>query len=93
MVVKRKIKQQRLKVVKPSQSIAIVGLLINVLVLPGLGSLIGGKTTPGILQLIFFIISIILDVTIIGLIIGIPLGIAMWIWGLVTGIGLIKEAE
>lgn len=74
---------------KPSQGIAIAALLLNILVLPGLGSLIGGRTTAGIIQLVLFIIAIPLSF----ILIGIPLIIAMWIWALVTGIQLIKEAE
>lgn len=78
---------------KISHGVAIVGLILNILILPGLGSLIGGKTVPGVLQLVLFIFSLILDITIIGLIFGIPLGIAMWGWGLGTGVQMIKEAE
>jgi TM2 domain-containing membrane protein YozV len=74
---------------KPSQGIAIAALLLNILVLPGLGSLIGGRTTEGIIQLILFIIGIPLCF----ILIGIPLISAMWIWALVTGIQIIKEAE
>ena len=74
---------------KPSQGIAIAALLLNILVLPGLGSLIGGRTTEGIIQLVLFIIAIPLSF----ILIGIPLLIAMWIWALVTGIQIIKEAE
>ncbi|MCD6464633.1 hypothetical protein J7L02_03885 [Candidatus Woesearchaeota archaeon] len=68
---------------------AIAALLLNILVLPGLGSLIGGRTTEGVIQLVLFIIGIPLCLVLIG----IPLVIAMWIWALVTGIQIIKEAE
>ena len=78
---------------KISEALAIVSLLLNILILPGLGSIIGGRTNPGVLQLSLFIFSIILDITIIGLIIGIPLGLAMWIWGIVTGVDLIRESN
>ena len=83
-------KKQKQKI---SLGTAIAGLLLNVILLPGLGSLIGRKTQPGILQLIFFLLSIILDFTIIGLIIGIPLGIGMWIWGIVSGVEMVQEAS
>ena len=75
---------------KPSQGIAILSLILNILILPGLGSLIGGKITAGILQLIFSLIGLVLTLTLIGAVIGIPLMIAMWIWALITGIQLIK---
>lgn len=78
---------------KISRGIAIVGLILNILILPGLGSLIGGRIGLGIIQLIFSLIGFALSLTIIGIVIGIPLIVAMWIWALVTGIQLIKEAE
>jgi len=74
---------------KPSLGTAIAGLLVNILILPGLGSIIGGKTKSGVIQLILFIVGIPLSF----LLIGIPLVIAMWIWGIVTGVELIQEAK
>jgi len=78
---------------KPSQGIAIAALLLNILIIPGLGTLVGGRTGSGVTQLVLSIVSWMLIFTLIGAIIGIPLIIGMWIWGLVTGIQLIKEAE
>jgi len=77
----------------------IVGLLLNVLILPGLGSIIGGRIWAGVAQLCIFFGSLffgaILIFTIIGAIIGIPLiifgTVAAWIWGLVTGIQMVTE--
>jgi TM2 domain-containing membrane protein YozV len=77
---------------KPSMGIAIAGLIVN-LCFPGVGSLIAGKTKEGVLQLIFYIVAFICDITLIGLLVGIPLGIAMWVWALVTGIRLIEDAK
>lgn len=74
---------------RPSQGIAIASLLLNILILPGLGSLIGGRTKVGIIQLVLFIIAIPLSL----ILIGIPLLIAMWIWALVTSIQIVKEAK
>lgn len=42
-----------------------------------------GDTGIGITILLLWILSVILDFTIIGLIVGIPLGLAMFIWGLI----------
>ncbi len=87
---------------KVSQTRAIVALILNILVLPGLGSLIGGRTGAGIWQLVLstlpWIVVLILAFTnpllmMFSLSLAIPLSIAAWIWGLVTGIRLIKEAE
>ncbi|MAH07950.1 hypothetical protein CMI38_06910 [Candidatus Pacearchaeota archaeon] len=73
----------------PDKTIAIIALLLNVLVIPGLGSLIGGKTKAGIWQLILAVIGGLLSI----ILIGIPILIAAWIWGLVTGINLIQESN
>ena len=84
-----------------SQTLAIVCLILNIIILPGLGSLIGGKIKQGIWQLSLFIggfaIGIFLTITIIGAVIGIPimiiLPVAAWIWGIITGAELIKEKK
>jgi TM2 domain-containing membrane protein YozV len=81
-------KRKQVKTKKPSQGIAIAALLLNILIIPGLGTLIAGRTKTGIWQIVLAIISI----PLIFVFIGIPLLIAVWIWGLVTGIQLIKEA-
>ena len=83
MVTKKKTKK------KVSQGLAIAALLINVLLIPGLGTIIAGRKSEGLFQLILLIIGIALSFFLIG----IPIVILVWIWGLVTGIQLIKEAE
>lgn len=74
---------------KPSQGLAIAALLLNILVLPGLGTIIGGDTNNGVIQLVLFVVGIPLAFVIVG----IPLMIAMWIWALVSGIQMVKEAD
>lgn len=78
---------------KPDKTMAIVGLILNIIILPGLGTIIAGRTKTGVIQLVLYIVAILLDLTIIGLIIGIPLGIAMWIWALVTGIQILQQTS
>ena len=78
---------------KPDKTLAIVGLILNILVLPGLGTIIAGRTKPGVIQLVLSIVGLGLTLTIIGAIIGIPLIIAMWIWALVSGIKIVQEAD
>lgn len=77
------------KVKAPSQAIAIVALILNLVILPGLGSLIGGKTKEGIWQLVLFLVGIPLII----ILIGIPMMIAAWVWGIVTGVKLIQETQ
>lgn len=74
---------------KPSEAIAIAALLLNILVLPGLGTIIAGRTSTGTTQLVLFLIGIPLTL----ILIGIPLMIGAWIWGIVTGIQLVKESQ
>jgi TM2 domain-containing membrane protein YozV len=77
----------------PPESTALAGLLVNVLFVPGLGSLIGGKTNAGIFQLLMFLLGIPLCLSIIGLVIGGPMVMGAWIWGLVSGVNMLSEAK
>jgi hypothetical protein len=75
----------------PSQGIAIVGLVLNILVWPGLGSLVGGRS-EGWAQGFLFLLGLLLTMTLILALVGIPLMIGMWVWAIVTGINLVKAA-
>lgn len=57
--------------------------LVVSLFLPGVGSLMSGRTGIGVTILLLYILAVVLDVTVIGAIVGIPLGIGVWIWGMV----------
>ncbi|MBS3168032.1 hypothetical protein J4216_02840 [Candidatus Woesearchaeota archaeon] len=74
---------------KPDKTLAIIGLLINVLIFPGLGTIIGGKTKTGIIQLVLMVVSIPLMLVLIGFL----LAFGIWIWGIVSGVQLIQEAQ
>jgi TM2 domain-containing membrane protein YozV len=82
-------KPMRVKKKGVSQGIAIVALLLNILIIPGLGSLIAGRTKAGVWQVVLAVVGAILSL----ILIGIPILIAAWIWGLVTGIQLIQESS
>ncbi len=73
-----------------TQGLAIAGFILNVLVLPGLGTIVVGDTKTGIWQLVLFIIGIPL---ILAFFIGIPIMIAAWIWALVSSINSVKKAK
>ncbi len=68
---------------------AIAGCLINVLVFPGLGSIIGGKTGTGAVQMILILVGFIT----MWFLIGIPILLLTWLWALITGINMIQDAE
>jgi len=87
-----------------THSQAIIYLLINILLLPWLGSCLGGRPEwkkqlwLWIAGVICYIIGMALAFTIIGLIIawlfwlaGFGLFIAAWIWGLMSGIKMIQS--
>jgi len=67
---------------------ATMGLVLN-LVMPGVGSIVAGKTAEGIAQLVLFIIGLPLCF----LIIGVPLCVTVWAWALATGIRAVNEAQ
>ena len=83
------------------QSIAILALILNIVILPGLGSLIGGKTKVGVWQIVLFLGGLVfgafLTFSVFGAFVGIPLmilgPIVSWVWGIVTGAKLVREAH
>jgi hypothetical protein len=90
---------------KPSQVFAASSLLINAIIMPGLGTLIGGKIKEGLIQLfvlflgglVIIFIGILLGVIspIAGSILAVLGGlmvIASWIWGIVSGALLVRAA-
>ena len=70
-----------------NKNLAIAALLIN-LIIPGLGTIIGGNTKTGLIQLIVLIIGMLLKVFGIGFII---VAVA-WVWALVTSIQALRRA-
>ena len=72
---------------KLTESMAALCLILNVVILPGLGTLIAGRTNEGALQLVLFLVGIPLSLVIVG----IPLMIAMWVWALVSGIDIMNK--
>lgn len=68
---------------------AILGLVLNIVVLPGVGTLVGGRTNEGVIQLVLFLVGI----PLIFVLVGVPLMIGMWIWALITGIDMVNKAK
>jgi hypothetical protein len=95
------ISQKKSKTKTPErQALSIVALVLNVLVLPGLGTLVGGRIKEGVLQLVLVLGGALIGIALILTVVGLPLGvfllicgpIAGWIWGIVSGVRLIQEA-
>lgn len=90
---------------KIENSMAVLALILNILIIPGLGSIIGKRITEGIWQLILTIGGFVLGFVFMFLVIIEPMmmilgfffmflgPLAGWIWGLVTGIDLIRESN
>jgi len=74
---------------KVDQNIAILALILNIVIMPGLGTIIGGRTNEGVIQLVLFLVSIPLCF----LIVGFPLMLGMWIWALISGISILNESR
>ena len=79
----------RNKTTNSEKTIAILALLLNILVFPGLGTIIGGKFKTGIWQMILFSIGVALSF----ILIGIPIIVAVWIWALVSSIKILQEVK
>lgn len=60
-----------------------VAIILNFFI-PGVGSLVIGKTGAGVIQLIVYFVGLFLTLTLIGALIGAPMMLGAWIWGLVT---------
>jgi TM2 domain-containing membrane protein YozV len=84
----KKISRNRVKKRKISSGLATLALILNV-IFPGIGSLIGGKTKTGIFQIILMVSVIFFFPVLIGTIVW----IAAVIWGIVTGVQLIQNAN
>jgi len=90
---------------KPTPAVGIIVLLFNGLILPGLGSLMGKKATSGIIQLVLAVIGQLFmgmiihqqlsvgfgSLTVLG-IVGIVLVAVAWVWGLISGIDVIRRS-
>ena len=88
-------KTAKKKTVAPKRSrktmgLAIIALIINIFLFPGLGTLISGKKIKsGIWQIAIAIVGALLW----GMFIGYPIFAVAWIWGIVSGIQLIQESK
>ena len=85
----RKKSMSEKKTTKTSSVLAISALVLNIL-LPGLGSVIGGRIKTGIYQLILIAIALTTAIFTTPIMPSAIWAIA-WIWGIITGIQLIKS--
>jgi hypothetical protein len=67
---------------------ATAGLLVNALLCPGMGSILGGRNTVGVAQMSLFLLGLPLAIANVGL----PLLAASWAWGIVTGANMVSSS-
>lgn len=77
----------------PSSAIAIVALVLNLVIWPGLGTMVGGRIGEGLAQGLLTLLGILLIFTIFLAPLAFVLLAAMWVWALVSGIQLINQAN
>jgi TM2 domain-containing membrane protein YozV len=64
-------------------STKIIALVVNCF-FPGIGTLMAGKKTAGIIQLILTGVAILMIITLIGALLGVPLALGAWIWSIIS---------
>jgi hypothetical protein len=72
----------------PLESTAVAAMVLNVII-PGSGSLVAGRVSIGIVQLMLWIIGVPLSF----ILVGVPMALAAWVWSLVTGIQILEESK
>lgn len=79
---------QMVHVSPPSEGTAVTALVLNIII-PGAGSLVAGRTSQGVVQLVLWVVSFPLMFVLIGF----PMLLAVWIWSLVSGIQIMEESK
>lgn len=72
----------------PSRNLATAALVLNLFVLPGLGTIMAGRDKEGYWQLGLFVLAVVL--TIMGLIFALPV---VWLWVLFKSVEMVKQAK
>jgi len=67
----------------------ILALLLNVIILPGLGTIVHGEGKRGLIQIVCVIVSI----PLMFLLVGFLTGFLTWLWALLDGIAFIQNRE
>lgn len=75
-------------VTAPSDGTAVTALVLNIII-PGAGSLVAGRTSQGVAQLVLWVVSFPLCLVLIGF----PMLLAVWIWSLVSGIQILEQSK
>jgi TM2 domain-containing membrane protein YozV len=72
----------------PAEGSAVAAMVLNVCI-PGVGSLMAGRISTGVAQLLLCLLGLPLMIVLIGF----PMVLASWVWSLVTGIHILEESR
>lgn len=91
---------------RPSVAVAIVALLVNIFLIPGLGTIIGGRMKHGLVQLLLLWLggivlavlgfSLVVVSPVLGLIVamlGSLMVLSGWVWAIISGIFIVRDAS
>jgi TM2 domain-containing membrane protein YozV len=79
---------QMVHISAPAEGTAVAAMVLNVFI-PGAGSLVAGRTSVGMTQLLLWVIGFPLCFVLLGF----PILMAAWVWSLVTGIQILEESR
>lgn len=101
-MVKKQRKKQKIQQ-KGDKTLAVIGLLVNIFLMPGAGTIICGRFKAGLMQVILFILGstgifagMILSLLLIGLpilVMGVLFYLIAWVWALISSIQILREAN
>jgi TM2 domain-containing membrane protein YozV len=72
----------------PAEGSAVAAMVLNVII-PGSGSLVAGRVSTGVAQMLLWVIGFPLCFVLVGF----PMVMAAWVWSLVTGIHILEESR
>lgn len=87
----------KFKDIKTDKTLAIVGLCFNVILWPGLGTMIGGEMGIGIAQMIIYVLGLVQAILFVmnttSSLMWIPILLGTWIWALITSMNQIQNSK
>lgn len=77
------------------KTLAWVGLFLNILFLPGAGTILTGKYLIGAVQVVLYLAVFVVDIIYFGnmkvMIITMIPGLLIWLWAMITSILIVKK--
>ena len=70
------------------QTRAVIGIVLNLIIMPGLGTIVGGDTRTGLWQIFLVIVGAVTAAWLVGFI----LIFAAWVWAIVSSVEQLQRA-